>query len=237
MLGRAEVARDRDLHTRASASESNPYDVALSAMVAAHLRLHMREYKQAETLAAQALEVSEKNEFPQIGAFSRCILGQARAQLGCVAEGIVLMRDGMQALLAIGSPLAIGIFAAGLATAQERAGAIIEGLETIEQALKANPEDLAYRPETLRVWGELRLKQQDEMLAEASFREAIDLAQTMSAKAWELRATMSLARLLHNTGRRDQARTMLADIYSWFTEGFDTADLVDAKALLNELGG
>ena len=58
----------------------------------------------------------------------------------------------------------------------------------------------------------------------------------MSAKAWEPRATMSLARLLRDTGRRDQGRTMLAAIYNWFTEGFDTADLIDAKALLNELG-
>jgi tetratricopeptide (TPR) repeat protein len=237
MLGRTEVARERDLHTRASASESNPYDVALSVMVAAQLRLHMREYKPAEILAVKALEVSEKNQFPQIGAFSRCIFGQAQSQLGRVAEGIVLIRDGMHALLAIGSPLAVGIFAAGLATAQERAGSIIEALETIEQALKANPEDLAYRPETLRVWGELRLKQFDARLAEASFREAIDLAQTMSAKAWELRATMSLARLLCDTGRRDQARTMLAEIYNWFTEGFDTADLKDAKTLLDELSG
>jgi predicted ATPase len=62
------------------------------------------------------------------------------------------------------------------------------------------------------------------------------LAQTMSGKAWELRATMSLARLLAKEGRRDEARTQLATIYNWFTEGFDTADLKDAKALLAELG-
>ena len=67
------------------------------------------------------------------------------------------------------------------------------------------------------------------------FREAIRSRSTMGAKAWELRATMSLARLLRDTGRRDEARTMLADIYNWFTEGFDTADLKDAKALLDEL--
>jgi predicted ATPase len=72
-------------------------------------------------------------------------------------------------------------------------------------------------------------------MAEADFREAIELAQVMSAKAWELRTAMSLARLLDNTGRSDEARMMLADIYNWFTEGFDTADLKDAKALLDEL--
>jgi predicted ATPase len=72
-------------------------------------------------------------------------------------------------------------------------------------------------------------------MAEADFREAIALAQTMSAKSWELRATTSLARLLQKQGNRHEARTMLADIYNWFTEGFDTADLKDAKALLDQL--
>ena len=81
----------------------------------------------------------------------------------------------------------------------------------------------------------VRLKQGQTELAEAGFREAIALAQTMAAKAWELRATMSLARLLKEQERRDEARTMLADIYGWFTEGFDTVDLKDAKALLDEL--
>jgi predicted ATPase len=126
---------------------------------------------------------------------------------------------------------------AGLAEAQEREGAIVDALATVEQALQANPDELAYRPETLRLRGELRFKQGQTELAEADFREAIALAQRMGGKAWELRATMSLARLLAKQGRRDEARTMLADIYGWFTEGFDTADLKDAKALLDELSG
>jgi predicted ATPase len=72
-------------------------------------------------------------------------------------------------------------------------------------------------------------------MAETDFRDAIALAQKMQAKAWELRATTSLARLLASQGRRDEAHAMLADIYNWFTEGFDTADLKDAKAVLEEL--
>jgi len=89
----------------------------------------------------------------------------------------------------------------------------------------------------LRCRGELRLKLNQTELAELDFREAIGLARNMNAKAWELRATTSLARLLRDTGRRDAARAMLADIYNWFTEGFDTADLKDAQALLDELAG
>ena len=72
-------------------------------------------------------------------------------------------------------------------------------------------------------------------LAEQDFREAVEIARKMSAKSLDLRATMSLTRLLRDTNRREEACTMLADIYNWFTEGFDTADLKDAKALLDQL--
>jgi predicted ATPase len=71
--------------------------------------------------------------------------------------------------------------------------------------------------------------------AEQCFRAAVDVARAQEARWWELRATMNLARLLNEQGRRDEARAMLADIYGWFTEGFDTADLKDAKALLDQL--
>jgi predicted ATPase len=85
--------------------------------------------------------------------------------------------------------------------------------------------------------GELLLAQDASNAAQAeeSFRTAIDISRKQKAKSWELRATTSLARLLAKTDRRDEARAMLAEIYGWFTEGFDTADLKDAKALLDEL--
>ena len=88
------------------------------------------------------------------------------------------------------------------------------------------------------VKGELLLAQNPSDVAEAErcFRTAIEIARRQSARSAELRATTSLARLLDEQGRRDEARTMLAEIYNWFTEGFDTADLKDAKALLDELG-
>jgi class 3 adenylate cyclase/tetratricopeptide (TPR) repeat protein len=109
-------------------------------------------------------------------------------------------------------------------------------LETIEHALRFNPDVLISRPEGLRVRGEVRVKLREIDRAEADFRESIALARTMGAKAPQLRATMSLARLVVKQGRPDEARIMLADIYNWFTEGFDTADLKEAKALLEQLG-
>jgi tetratricopeptide (TPR) repeat protein len=235
MLGRADVAGEREVKMMAAANQNNPYYVAASANCAANLRLYLREYERAEALAARVLELSEQHKFPFRVATSRCALGHARAHLGRASEGIILIRQGIAGLLEIGTRLGISGDITSLAAAQERAGAIDDALVTVEQALQTNPDELFYRPETLRLRGELRRKRGDTDLAEADFRESIALAQKMGAKAWELRATMSLAQLLDKQGRRDEARTMLADIYNWFTEGFDTADLKDAKALLDEL--
>ncbi len=99
-----------------------------------------------------------------------------------------------------------------------------------------------YEAELNRLKGELTLKRPEadsnskvQEEAETYFRQALKVARLQSAKSWELRATMSLARLLAKQGKRDEARAMLAEIYNWFIEGFDTADLNDAKALLDEL--
>jgi predicted ATPase len=138
-------------------------------------------------------------------------------------------------MLESGQRLGVGLYTASLATTQASAGAFADALETVERALAADFDEPVFRPEALRTRGELRLEQLQMELAETDFREAIALAQKMSAKAWELRATMSLARLLTKQGRRDEAHTMLAEIYNWFTEGFDTPDLKDAKSLLDQL--
>jgi tetratricopeptide (TPR) repeat protein len=233
MLGRANVALERI--SRMIVNNNNPYDVALSGFYGAMLRVYMRQYEDAEALAAQVLEVSKKNRIPNLAALSRCLLGQARAQLGRTTETIELIRRGVADLLEIGAGEGIAHYTMLLAEAQEREGSIVEALETVEQALQINPNEIAYRPETLRIRGVLRFRQGQTVSAEADFREAIALAQKMTAKSWELRATTSLARMFRDTCRHAEARTMLADIYSWFTEGFDTPDLKDAKALLGEL--
>ncbi len=114
-----------------------------------------------------------------------------------------------------------------------------EGLRTIDEAFPffERTGQRLYEAEVHRVKGELLLAQDASNAAQAaqSFRTAIEIARRQKAKSWELRATTSLARLLAKQGKRDEARTMLADIYNWFTEGFDTADLKDAKALLTQL--
>jgi predicted ATPase len=172
---------------------------------------------------------------PNPAARSRCCLGVARAHLGGATEGIALIRQGIAGWSEIGTRMGISSWMTYLAEAQERAGALTDALETIQEALEVHPDELANRPETLRLYGELRLKDGEAKTAEAGFQDAIALAADIGAKAWELRTTISLARLLANQGRLGEACTMLAEIYGWFTQGFDTADLKDAKALLDEL--
>jgi tetratricopeptide (TPR) repeat protein len=235
LLGRADVARERLAKMRAAVNPANPHDLPWSDQLAATLHGLMRENETVEALAARALDLCEKHRFPNEAVSSRCFLGYARAQLGRSADGIALLRQGIDALVQIGNRIAVPTYMTYLAAAQDRAGAIGDALETVEQALNFNPEEAVGRPEPLRIRGELRLKQGERQLAEADFRDSIAMARSMGAKAWELRTTMSLARLLASHGRRDEARAMLTKIYNWFTEGFDTADLKDAKALLEEL--
>jgi tetratricopeptide (TPR) repeat protein len=235
LLGRADVARDRMAQAMAAADPNNPYDLAYSEFCAAQLRMLLREYDHAEALAAQALARSEKQQFPHVAAMSRSVLGQVRAQRGRATEGVALIRQGIAGLLETGLRSETSYWIGVLAEAQARGGAVVDALATVEQALQANPDALVYRPQHLRLRGELHLTEGQTELAAADFRQAIALARRMGAKAFELRATMSLARLLDQQGHLDEARTMLAEIYNSFTEGFDTLDLKEAKALLEEL--
>ncbi|HMF15722.1 MAG TPA: hypothetical protein VKE98_00880, partial [Gemmataceae bacterium] len=128
-----------------------------------------------------------------------------------------------------------------LAQAYLRAGSAHRAVSTLDEALSRS--ELAgthfYDASLHRLKGEAILMRDSSMIAQAEecFRKGIGMARSRSAKSWELSATTSLARLLRDTGRRNEARAMLAEIYGWFTEGFDTADLKDAKALLEELSG
>jgi predicted ATPase len=124
-----------------------------------------------------------------------------------------------------------------LAEMYGKAGQVEEELVMLEEALTAahNSGERYYEAELYRLKGASLLVQRMEAEAEACFRYAIEVARRQQAKSLELRAVMSLGRLLQKQGKRDVARQMLAEIYGWFSEGFDTADLKEAKALLDEL--
>jgi class 3 adenylate cyclase/tetratricopeptide (TPR) repeat protein len=233
-LGRPDLACQRLDRMMAAANEDNPAEVALSGCQGALSYHFLREHERAEMLAARALELSEKHQMPQIAGLARLCLGWARAWLGHPSEGVALIHQAIAGLAAIGMHSDTLILF--LAESQALSGAIGDALETIEQVLQPNrPDADVMRPEAFRLRGELQTKQGRREAAEADFRKALMLARGMGAKALELRAAMSLARLLRDTGRRDEARTMLAEIYNWFTEGLDTADLREAKMLLDGL--
>jgi predicted ATPase len=154
-------------------------------------------------------------------------------------EGIALIRQGLASSLAIGTRQQHGYFLALLAEALNQAGRAEEGLEAISEALDVarQTNEPFYEAELNRLKGDALVKAgvDSPSEAESCFQRAIEIARQQQAKSFELRAAMSLARLWQQQGTREKARQMLAEIYGWFVEGFDSPDLKDAKALVDEL--
>jgi tetratricopeptide (TPR) repeat protein len=197
------------------------------------------ELEQMRERAAAALALSIESGDVTRRAFCEIYLGWADAIAGDLDGGIARMRRYLSEHTAAGCELLSDHFQALIARALGRMGRFEEALHTIDESFKIieRTGQRMYEAEAHRVKGELVLAQDASNAAQAerSFRTAIEIARNQSAKSWELRATTSLGRLLRDTNRRDDAREMLDEIYGWFTEGFDTADLKDAKALLDEL--
>jgi tetratricopeptide (TPR) repeat protein len=236
MMGYANAARDRIRQAISGATDlKSPFELAWAQYLAAFVRLFLREFVDARTSAAASIALSDEHGFKLLADLSRVLLGTAEAALGHPSDGMLLIRLGVDRLKESGTGAVMTMFLSWLAGAEALDGNVPHALETIEQALQMNPAELSWRPEAIRIRGELELRLHQTDAAEKDFRDAIALAQQIGAKAWELRAAMSLAQLLTMQSKRDEARAMLADIYNWFTEGFDTADLKDARALLQEL--
>jgi predicted ATPase len=152
---------------------------------------------------------------------------------------MVQMRQGMAALQTSGGEVRRPLFLALLAEAYGVIGQIEEGLHVLAEALAAVEKTGGrfYEAELNWLKGELLLRHAppDEDQAETCFRRALDVARYQQAKALELRAAMSLSRLWQQRGKHTEAHELLTSIYDWFTEGFDTADLQEARALLDDL--
>jgi tetratricopeptide (TPR) repeat protein len=167
------------------------------------------------------------------------LLGWAHAHLGQPEEGVSEMRQALDIWKQRGSGVGRSSWLAGLAWGHALARQPEEGLKVIAEAFEwlESKDERICEAELHHLRGKLLLQRGDDpQPAEDCFRQAIAIAQRQGAKSWELRATTSLARLLRDQGRRDEAYEVLAAIYNWFSEGFDTPDLVDARALLDELG-
>jgi class 3 adenylate cyclase len=220
---------------------NNPFNIATAFGFGTHVPSFRGDFKRVLETAAEAMKVSADFGFPIWSIIARIRNAWARALSGEVGGAVNCIREGLAEFDSLKFYLARALYLCLLSETQALAGEIDEATVSVEQALQENSEEVLYRPLVLTLRGELRLQSDHRGGAcfensEHDFHEAIRVARSISAKSLELRATMSLARMLKEQGRREEARTMLADIYGWFTEGFDTADLKDAKALLDQLG-
>jgi predicted ATPase len=187
--------------------------------------------------ADQLVAVAAEQGFPYWGAVGRICRGWIEVENGDVAEGISLLRSGLVAYRATGAEAAVPRFIGLLAGACGMAGRIEEALVLLDDALQMVEKtgERWFEAELNRLKGQLLLRQGHTEAAEELYRKALSIAEEQEAKLWELRAAVSLARLRRDQGRHAEARDILAPVYGWFTEGFDTPDLKETKALLDEL--
>jgi class 3 adenylate cyclase/predicted ATPase len=218
---------------------AHPYSLGLARHYAASLHHHRREAFAVQAQAEALLTLATAHGFPLWAGFGTCWRGWALALHGQGAAGLAQLHQGMTAVLATGQELGRPFCLVILAEAAGQGGQVDEGLRLLAEALRALEEsrrgDLL--AEAYRLQGELLLRQavSEAAQAEACFQQSLTIAHRQQAKSWELRAATSLARLWQQQGKQTEARELLAPVYSWFTEGFDTADLCDARALLEEL--
>jgi tetratricopeptide (TPR) repeat protein len=251
VLGYPERAADRNREALVVSREivASPSDTTATLIWSALLNLFLRDPETAYARANEARRLAHEHGIDALIPFIDGLCrSRSLAQMGQIEEGLSEMlrwQTVVRQIAAINVVIAAMFFA--IVEVDLIAGHRLEGLEAVNEGLEiARRTGIGFgEAELHRLKGELLLLGDSSAASGDSgaaseaarcFHDAIEVARRQSAKSWELRATTSLARLLDQQGRRDAARAMLADIYDWFTEGFDTADLKDAKALLDELG-
>ena len=219
---------------------AHPVSLALSLLFSSFLHQFRREARLTlERAEATIATCAEHGVAPPFAAGGRIMRGWAMAAQGQADEAIAEIRDALDALHAIGAEIRRPYYLALLAEAHERAGQVDQGLSALAEALDLVEEtgERRWEAEILRLRGKLLLGfgKRSSHDSEGCLRRAIEVARQQGAKMLELRAATSLASLCRDRGRGAEARDLLAPVYGWFTEGFETPDLQDAKDLLDEL--
>jgi len=217
---------------------AHPPSFAMSLSLATALLSLIGDDAALAERAGHLVAVATQQGFPFFRAQGTIYQGWVRVKNGDVAEGISLLRSGSAAFRAPGTSVWMPYYIALGATAYEIAGQIERSLAHLDDALQMveRTGERWFAAELNRHKGQLLLRQGHAEAAEDLYCKALSIAREQEAKLWELRAAASLARLRRDQGRPDEARDLLAPIYGWFSEGFDTPDLKEAKALLDELG-
>jgi class 3 adenylate cyclase/predicted ATPase len=193
--------------------------------------------QEAQRYADEAVALSTEQGFPVLLAHGMVLRGWALTALGQAREGLDLITKGLSMYRTTGAVLHTPSMLTTVSEAYARLGQPVEGLKYLAEAAQIieTTGERQTEAEVHRLRGDLLIATGDRPAAEQSYHEALAVARRQSAKLWELRASTSLARLWRDQGKRTEARDLLAPIYNWFTEGFDTPDLKEAKALLEEL--
>jgi class 3 adenylate cyclase/predicted ATPase len=232
------LARSQEALTLAQ-QVAHPFSLCVALSHAAMFHHIRREGSAAQECAEASIHLAMEQGFPLWGAGGSILYGWALAQQGQAKEGIEQMHQGLRALRATGAEVGRPHFLSLLAEAHGTMRQPEAGLMALAEALTLTDitGERVWEPDLYRLKGELllQLSSDNQAEAEACFHHAIAIAQSQQAKSWELRSVTSLARLWQQQGKRQQANDLLAPVYNWFTEGFDTVDLKDAKALLDEL--
>ena len=238
LLGYPDQALQMTRDTLHMAQEvSHPLTLAYVMCLSATVHQFRRETAPAQALAESALRLATEQGFGLWMAAAKIVLGEL-AEPGDIAVGIAQTREGLAAYRATGAELWLPFHLTQLAEAYGKVGQADAGLAALDEALSIVERggEHMWDADLYRVQGDLMLLQGAAASAvEACFHQALEIARRQGAKSYELRAATSLSRLLHTQGKAAEARTLLSEVYGWFTEGFDTADLQEAQALLDEL--
>jgi predicted ATPase len=217
---------------------AHPYMVAHAVDFAAWLHLYRREGHLVQEQAVADIALATEHNFAFFLAHGTILRGWALVEQGQKTEGIAQIRQGLAAYRATGAECERSFWLALLAEAYGKVGQPGEGLVVVAEALAEVHKGWRFcEAELFRLKGELLLglSAENHSEAETCFHQAFKTARNQQAKSLELRISVSLSRLWRDQGKRDEARDLLAPVYGWFTEGFDTRDLKEAKALLDEL--
>jgi tetratricopeptide (TPR) repeat protein len=219
-------------------SVRDPLMVTFSLVIAQSMRLYRGDAAQALSIGDEILALCREYRLPQEAEWSRSLQGAALIALGRTDEGIERLVDSLAVQRALNAYLVRPHFLAQLAGGYRHAGQIERGLAAVDEGLAsaAQTNQHGYIADLHRERGELLWLGGDTAAAEQSLREAIAACAPQQLKSFELRAATALARLLRDTARAADARSVLEPVYGWFTEGFDTADLVAARTLLSQIG-
>jgi len=239
LLGYPAASRSDAEHAIKNARETDHAATLMHALFATHVYVYSGNYAAANASLDELISLADEGGAQYWKALGTAVRGWLFAATGKASDAVRAITSGITSLRSTGATLYVPMHLQYLAMAYSELGQLDDARRCIDDAIETmeRSKEKWCEAEVNRIAGEIALKSlaPDREKAEAYFDRALTVARQQQAKSWELRAAMSMARLWRDQGKRDEARDLLAPVHGWFTEGFDTLDLKEAKALLEQL--